>query len=139
MLVSIGERFEGVSNGVKKYALMRITCPVCEGGRVIKDPSGFWARLARAEAEAPGGRFDELTFYRYMMDHGIDVEAPDTWPVEEEACTACDDKGILETRTSWEDAEDPSRADVSELQATITCNCGESANGEADQELCECQ
>ena len=124
---------------MKKYAVMREICPVCEGHRVIKDPSGFWARLARAEAEAPGGRFDELTLYRYMMDHGFDVEAPDTWPVEEELCTACDENGILETTTSWDDTKDFAGADESEPHDAITCYCGAPASTEVDQELCECE
>ncbi len=118
---------------------MREICPICEGRRIIEDPSGFWARLARAEAEAPGGRFDEVTFYRYMMDHGFDAEDPDTFPVEEEACNVCDENGILEIKTVWDDAAEDAETAVPELQDALTCYCGASENPENDQELCKCK
>ncbi|MDJ0721170.1 MAG: hypothetical protein QNJ04_06050 [Desulfobacterales bacterium] len=95
--------------------------------------------MARAEAEAPGGRFDELTFYRYMLDHGFDAEAPETWPVEEEPCMTCDDKGILETTTSWNDDADTDVAGEAGTQEDMACYCGASADTEVDHELCECK
>ena len=125
--------------GFKNYVIMREICPVCEGRRIIKDPTGFWARVDRAEAEAPGGRFDELTFYRYMMDHGFDPEDPATWPVEEETCDVCDADGILEIRTCWDDAAVASEAEERGPHNDATCLCGGSDDPETDQELCECE
>lgn len=125
--------------GLKTYIIMREICPICEGRRTIKDPGGFWSRLARAEAEAPGGRFDELTFYRYMMDHGFDAENPDTWPIEEEICNVCDDNGILEIRAGWDDAAHASEAAVPEAHDDMPCACGASDDPEIDKELCKCK
>ncbi len=125
--------------GFKNYVIMREVCPICEGRRIIKDPTGFWSKLDRTETEATGGRFDELTFYRYMMNHGFDPEDPDTWPVQEETCNVCDADGILEIKTSWEDAAVPSEDADPESQSDVTCACGASDDQETDPELCECK
>ncbi len=124
---------------MKNYVIMREICPICKGRRTIEDPSGFWSRLARAEAEAPGGRFDELTFYRYMWDHGFDAEDPGTWPVEAEACNVCDDNGILEIRTVWDDSMDASAAAAPKAHDSMTCDCDASDRQEFDPELCDCK
>ncbi len=125
--------------GLKNYVILREVCPICEGGRKIKDPTGFWSRMARAEAEAPGGRFDELTFYRYMMDHGCDPEDPGTWPVEEEICNVCDANGILEIKAGWDDAAAASETVISESHDYAACDCGASDNLNDNPELCECR
>ncbi len=125
--------------GLKNYVIMREPCPICEGRRIIKDPTGFWSRLDRAEAEAPGGRFDELTFYRYMLDHGYDPEDHGSWPVEEETCNVCDVNGILEIKTSWDESAVASEAATSELNEDMVCFCGASDNPETDQAFCECK
>lgn len=127
-----------LSMGLKNYVIMREICPVCDGRRIIKDPTGFWTRLDKAEAEAAGGRFDELTFYRYMMDHGVDPEDPDTWPVEKETCNVCDANGILEIRTCWDDAAVATEDGDLESHNGMTCVCGAYDDPEIDQELCEC-
>ncbi len=124
--------------GFKNDLIMREPCPICGGRRIIKDPTGFWARLARAEAEAPGGRFDELTFARYLMDHCCDPHDPDTWPVEEETCNVCDANGMLEIRTSLEEAPEPATAATPENSQDLSCSCEARDALGSNPELCEC-
>ncbi len=74
-----------------------------------------------------------------MMDHGFDAEDPAAWPVEAEACDVCDDNGILEIKTAWDDSMDASAAVAPKPHDAMTCYCGASDNPEFDQELCDCK
>ena len=78
----------------------RQTCPDCKGRRVVHDPTGFFEKLRRADAEAPGGRMDEVTYLRFVCDHGYDTDNPAGWPAAEEQCQRCKGSGAVNTLTT---------------------------------------